>query len=73
MEEHARGSLASGSTSKWFLAAVSSILHGSQDAVSSATSLKDLREPCSTSLMSSLEGIHVAIQDGTLSMATILG
>ena len=54
MEEHVRGALACGSTSEWFLAAVSSILQGCQDAVASATSLEDLRKSVSTSMTSSL-------------------
>ena len=76
MEEHVRGSLACGSTSEWFLAAVSSILLGCQDAVATATSLEDLRESVSTSLTSSLDLLSsagVAVQDGTLSTATVLG
>ena len=76
MEEHVRGALACGSTSEWFLAAVSSILLGCQDAVATATSLEDLRESVSTSLTSSLDLLSsagVAVQDGTLSTATVLG
>ena len=76
MEEHIRLSLGCASVSEWLLAAVYSILHGCQESVSSAVSLDDLRESVSTSLNSSLDlrsSAGIAIQDGTLATASVLG
>ena len=76
LEEHTRLSLGCASVSDWFLAAVSSILHGCQESVSSAVSLEGMRESVSTSLNSSLDLLSsagIAIQDGTLASASVLG
>ena len=69
LEEHTRMSLGCASVSEWFLAAVSSILHGCQESVSSASSPEELR----TSSLDLLSSAGIAIQYGTLATAAVLG
>ena len=76
MEEHSRLGLACASTSEWLLAAVSSILHGCQQSLTSVESLEELRESVGTALNSSLDLLSSAgrsVQDGTVAMAANLG